>query len=43
MGFPFYVFVIAVPLLIVAIVMAIIVYSQKYCVTEQEFEDLEGG
>jgi hypothetical protein len=43
MGFPFYVFVITVPLLIVAIVMTIIVISQKYCVTEPEFDDLEGG
>jgi hypothetical protein len=43
MGFPFYAFMIAVPLLIVAIVMTLIIYSQKYCRTEPEFGDLEGG
>jgi hypothetical protein len=43
MGFPFYVFVLAVPLLIVALIMTIIVYSKKHCVTEPKLDNLEGG
>jgi hypothetical protein len=43
MGFPFYLFVAALPVLIVAAILQIIVTSQKNCVDKPEAQEEEGG